>query len=113
MNHDVWGTNPLLMEPFRFADNAKLQSSTSYRPFGGGNTLCPGRFVAKRSMGFAIALLVGRYDITIDTEQMRNGGRKTHESLPPFPRLDTTKPSPGASLPHEGDDIFIVLKKRL
>ncbi|KAF2818683.1 cytochrome P450 [Ophiobolus disseminans] len=113
MNRDVWGADPMLLEPFRFANNTKLLNSKSYRPFGGGPTLCPGRFVAKRSIGFAVALLVGRYDISVDADRMRNGGKKTHGDLPLFPRLDTTKPSPGASLPHEGDGVVLVLRKRL
>lgn len=113
MNRDVWGAEPSTIVPFRFADNAKLQNSKSYRPFGGGNTLCPGRFVAKRSMGYAVALLVSRYDVSMVPEQMRNGGKRTDTSLPPFPRLDTTKPSPGASLPHEGEDVVLLLGKRL
>jgi cytochrome P450 len=113
MNRDVWGADPLLMDPFRFANNTKLQNSKSYRPFGGGHTLCPGRFVAKRSMGYAVALLVSRYDISMVNEQMRHGEKGSYKSSPPFPRLDTTKPSPGASLPHEGDDVVLMLKKRL
>ncbi|KAI0859747.1 cytochrome P450 [Xylaria cubensis] len=35
----------------------------SWRPFGGGVTLCPGRYIAKRSVHIFIALLLSRYDI--------------------------------------------------
>lgn len=111
-NRNVWGVEPMVMQPLRFADNPKLQSSKSYRPFGGGHTLCPGRFLAKRAMGFAIALLLCRYDVSIISERTRNGGKWTGEGLPPFPRSDTTKPSPGVSLPHEGDDVVLSLWDR-
>ncbi|PVH94312.1 cytochrome P450 [Periconia macrospinosa] len=113
LNRAVWGQDPLQMEPYRFEENAKLQNSISYRPFGGGNTLCPGRFVAKRSIAYAIALMVLRYNMEIDLERTKSGGIKTHKDLPPFPRLDTTKPSPGVGLPHVDDDIFLSLKKRI
>ncbi|KAH7136043.1 cytochrome P450 [Dendryphion nanum] len=106
LNRDAWGADPLALDPFRFAANPKMQNSKAYRPFGGGNTLCPGRFIAKRSMCFAVALLVNKFDLEIDPESRKNG------ILPPFPKIDTTKPSPGASLPHEGDDVILVLKKR-
>jgi hypothetical protein len=100
------------MEPFRFEENVKLQNSKSYRPFGGGNTLCARRFVAKRSIGYAIALIILGYDMEVDLERTMNGGVETRKGLPPFPRLNTTKPSPGAGLPHLNDDIFLLLKKR-
>jgi cytochrome P450 len=106
LNRDAWGPDPLALDPFRFETSPKMQNSKAYRPFGGGNTLCPGRFVAKRSMGFAVALLVNRFDVSIDPNQTKNG------ALPPFPRIDTTKPSPGASLPHDGDDVVLILQKR-
>ena len=99
------------MDPDRFEKNPKLSSSKSYRPFGGGNTLCPGRHVAKRSLGYALALLVIRYEITVDTERTKNGGPRTHKNLPPFPRLNITKPSPGAGLPFVGDGVVVKLEK--
>jgi hypothetical protein len=113
MNHDVWGVHLLRVDPFRFVNNAKLQTSKSYRPFGGGHTLCPGRFLAKRSMGFAVALLLSRYDISMVPERMRNGGKRIHKDLPAFPRINSTKPTPEASLPHEGEDVALFLKERL
>jgi cytochrome P450 len=106
LNREAWGEDPLALNPFRFATKPKMQNSKAYRPFGGGNTLCPGRFVAKRSMAFAVALLVNRFDLELSPKIESNG------ALPPFPKMDTTKPSPGASLPCEGDDIVMLLKNR-
>jgi len=77
----------------------------------GGNTLCPGRFVAKQGIRFAVVSLGSRFNISIDLQRTRTSGKKIRDCLPPSPRLDTTKPSPGAVLPHEGDELVLLLKK--
>ncbi|TGJ84268.1 hypothetical protein E0Z10_g4481 [Xylaria hypoxylon] len=114
-DHSAWGMDPLALGPTRFADNPKLYSSKSYRPFGGGHTLCPGRFLAKRSLGYAIVAILTRFDISMDVEMTRKavGGKEKGgiDSIR-FPTLDASKPSPGASLPVEGHDVYLVLKEK-
>jgi hypothetical protein len=103
------------MNPYRFAEDPKLYSSKSYRPFGGGNTLCPGRFLAKRTIAYAITALITKFDISIDVQRTRQaiggGGRGSTQPVR-FPRIDHTKPSPGASLPAKGEDVFLLLAPR-
>ncbi|KAI1870662.1 uncharacterized protein JN550_005205 [Neoarthrinium moseri] len=41
----------------------KLTRGDSWRPFGGGVTMCPGRFIARRSVHIFVALLLHRYDV--------------------------------------------------
>lgn len=41
----VFGSNPTEFDPYRFLDKKRLQRSTSWRPYGGGSTYCPGRFI--------------------------------------------------------------------
>ncbi|KAK9423449.1 putative Cytochrome P450 [Seiridium unicorne] len=67
-NRSVWGEDPYTMKPARFADDPKLYSSKSYRPFGGGHTLCPGRFMAKRTMAYTIAAILTRFEVSVDFE---------------------------------------------
>ncbi|KAK5997452.1 Cytochrome P450 monooxygenase calL-like protein [Cladobotryum mycophilum] len=110
-NRSVWGEDPLTLAPARFVDEPKLSSSKSYRPFGGGHTLCPGRFFAKRAMGYAIAAMVTRFELSLDVEMTRKAVGGDGKSAR-FPRMDSTKPSPGASLPHKGEDVFLVLKEK-
>ncbi|KAH8589197.1 cytochrome P450 [Bisporella sp. PMI_857] len=40
-----------------------LTRSDNWRPFSGGNTMCPGRYIAKRSIHIFIALLLRRFHI--------------------------------------------------
>jgi len=99
------------MDPLRFETNPKLINSKSYRPFGGGHTLCPGRFFARRSISFAVALLISRFDMSV---KLGDGGEDKKNgvfSVPSFPKMDTMKPSPGASLPYKGQDAIVILKK--
>lgn len=93
------------MEPDRFVKSPKLQNSKSYRPFGGGNTLCPGRHFSKIAIAYAVAEMVSQFDIGVKKE--KDG------SLPQFPRIDSTKPSPGASSAFDGEDVFLVMEKKV
>ena len=79
-----------------------LARSTSFRPFGGGQTLCPGQHIARKAIFTFVALLLSRYDISIAPKQK---GAK-----PVFPRLDELKPALGAMGPVAGDDVLLVLR---
>lgn len=43
-NEEVFGKDVHRFDPDRFLKNEALQRSSSWRPFGGGITMCPGRF---------------------------------------------------------------------
>lgn len=65
----VWGDTSF--RPDRFIDSSEprpriaqtLTSSTSYRPFGGGNSLCPGRHYAAIEMAGLAALMIWKFDL--------------------------------------------------
>lgn len=123
----VWGPNAHAMDLGRLARDPKLYASRSYRPFGGGHSLCPARFFVKRAIGYAVASLVAKFDVHVDIERTRQkvgtrpSSRKQGQSVREaggidsinFPRVDLSKPSPGASLPVvQGEDVYVVLKQR-
>ncbi|KAI2469099.1 cytochrome P450 [Annulohypoxylon bovei var. microspora] len=77
-DEDVFGPGINEFRPARFGfdvtatgrkenkENGAHQNLTrgdSWRPFGGGVTMCPGRYIAKRSIHIFIALLLHRYDV--------------------------------------------------
>ncbi|KAL8992989.1 MAG: hypothetical protein Q9169_006679 [Polycauliona sp. 2 TL-2023] len=66
----VFGEDAQSFEPARFQKNAKLLRSASWRPFGGGVTMCPGRYVAKESVAIFIAIVFRRFDIEFVTGQV-------------------------------------------
>ncbi|KAL1622104.1 hypothetical protein SLS54_005169 [Diplodia seriata] len=84
-NEHVWGQARFGFDPERFLKGQKLRNHASYRPFGGGVSLCPGRHLAKSEVCGFLATLLQRYDVALPA------------ALPPqvFPRLDETKPSTG------------------
>lgn len=59
----VFGEDADDFEPARFEKDPKLLRSASWRPFGGGITMCPGRYVAKESVAIFIAIALRRFDI--------------------------------------------------
>lgn len=66
-NEDIYGPDVYSFKPERFAGaNAeKLTRGDSWRPFGGGKTMCSGRHVAKRASLMFLSLIIRRFDIVI------------------------------------------------
>ncbi|KAF7889119.1 hypothetical protein EAF00_009419 [Botryotinia globosa] len=50
LDGEAWGPSARDFDPERFLKDKSLTRSLNFRPFGGGHTLCPGRFVAKKSV---------------------------------------------------------------
>ena len=58
----VWGTNAKEFNPRRFLKDTNTKSG-AYRAWGGGQTLCPGRFFATTEIVSAVAMMVMRFDM--------------------------------------------------
>ena len=84
----------------RFMD-PKLAKSPGFRPFGGGVSYCPGRYLARRELVAFVVVLLSRYDIGL-----ANPTQST------FPRLDEVKPSVGMLTPVLGDDVILLITPR-
>ena len=108
-NKAVWGENAHEFDPKRFSGKqAKEELSAlrnpNFRPFGGGTTVCPGRFLARREVLAFVGLALVRFDINLDVtgsksnEQTRQGA---------FPRLEESKPCLGMMPPAKGENVRI------
>lgn len=86
----------------RFLNNKDLARSTSYRPFGGAATHCPGRFPARREVYMFVVLVLRWFDINLEGV----GGEK-----PRFPRMHETIPSGGMMGPVTGDNVFVKVRQ--
>jgi cytochrome P450 len=71
-----------------------------YRPFGGGSTICPGRFITKRISIILLTVMLRRYDV-----QMADGSR------PEIP-VDEWRPVLGIMDPKPGSFFFINITPR-
>jgi cytochrome P450 len=96
-NHSVFGEDAENFDAERFLKLPHLQRSSSFRPFGGGKTLCPGRHLAKWMVFSFVAIVFRRYDVELAKAQS-------------FPRYEECKPAIG--IIHGSDDVVLRLKGR-
>lgn len=68
-NEDIWGANAAKFDPDRFLRDKSLSRSPSFRPFGGGVNLCPGRYLAKKVVATFIALTLSRFEVSLDRQR--------------------------------------------
>lgn len=99
-NEEVFGRDAKELDPDRFLKNKELARSSSYRPFGGGTTYCPGRFLAKKEVLAFVALALGRFEVFLE------GGRAQA-----FPRLEERKPCLGIMGPRSGEDVRVRVRR--
>lgn len=97
-NEDVWGANHKDFDVKRFAGNEGRLKHSSYRPFGGGVSYCPGRKIAKEQVFGLVAILIHRFDIA-----MSKGKRLE------FPRIDASTPALGVLSPARDMDVLVDL----
>jgi cytochrome P450 len=70
-DESVYGPDVYSFRPERFAGaNAeKLTRGDSWRPFGGGKTMCSGRHIAKRATIMFLSLVLRNFDVAIVGEK--------------------------------------------
>ena len=95
-NEEIFGDQVTQFNARRFIDNPSLLRSPSWRPFGGGATMCPGRFVAKQAVITFIAMVLNRFDIALDGPQ-------------PFPSAKEGNPVLGLMSNLPGSDLRVKL----
>lgn len=95
----VFGGDVEALHPERFVENKGLANSTSYRPFGGGISYCPGRFIARQEVCIFIALLLKGYETEVVGDKH-------------FPKLDAGKPTTGLMDAKTGEDVLLELMPR-
>ncbi|KAH0598982.1 hypothetical protein MHUMG1_03096 [Metarhizium humberi] len=105
-HHDkgIFGDDIMTFRPERFL-NTKLKKVKRvrlehFRPFGGGSTICPGRFITKRVVMILVALLLRRFDISMA------GGSQD------MPQADDWSPFLGIAGVKPGHDMRIRLTPR-
>ena len=85
LNRELFGEDAREWNPDRFLKDKKLSSKKGYHPFGGGNTYCPGRFLAKQEVYTLVALMLYRFEIELVDENL--------------PTVNEAEPSLGAMKP--------------
>ncbi|MCJ1244327.1 hypothetical protein MMC30_001525 [Trapelia coarctata] len=109
LNKDVFGDNTHEFDAERFLQRKGLSQNVGFRPFGGGTTLCPGRFLAKQEVLAFVALTLQRFDIELALVDKGDGKGFSPQS---FPRLDDRTPNVGVFSPIKGNSVILNLQKR-
>ncbi|KAK8026494.1 cytochrome P450 [Apiospora marii] len=104
-NEDVWGGNVRTFQWDRFLQKKSLVRHSSFRPFGGGQTFCPGRVLAKEEVYGFVAILLHQYDLKL----VRRPG--AGDGLPDFPRLNDATPALGITGPLWSDDLAVEMNR--
>ena len=98
-NDQVYGDDVSKFVPDRFIKDKTLRRSPCFRPFGGGSTWCPGRFVARKEVIAFVASILYQFEISLV---------KTPDGLNQvFPRVESAKPSFGMMGVVSGDDLKV------
>jgi cytochrome P450 len=97
-----WGSDASYFNPERYLKDASLDktSNGNFRPFGGGVTYCPGRFLAKQETAITLALMLDRYEMDLV------GGAAS------FPLRDAKKPTLGVIDPADSHMVKIKIQRR-
>lgn len=97
-NANVWGEDHQQFAEARFAKDGSLLKHSSYRPFGGGVSLCPGRKIAREQVFAFVAILIHRFDVKLNPDMRQE-----------FPKLNVSTPALGVTGPAKGMDISVEL----
>ncbi|PSN59697.1 cytochrome P450 [Corynespora cassiicola Philippines] len=92
---EVFGHDAGVFRPARFLENKELSKNPSFRPFGGGITYCPGRFLAKKEVLLFVGLVLTRFDV------------RKRDKQGSIPRLEEKRPCLGVLSARDGDDLVI------
>ena len=132
-NEKVWGADAGEFDPGRFTGkNKSLEKHSSYRPFGGGVSLCPGRKISKVKVFALVAVLLKRFDVTLSESEKekesgsgsgsgsgswswsrseKKGNAKTQKQE--FPKIDLSTPALGVTGPAKGMDVLLDIRPRV
>ena len=108
LSEDAFGPTAKDIDFSRFMNDKSLLRKSQFRTYGGGTSLCTGRFLGKREVLSFVAYALWRYDTTVVQPSQQVLGIRGKG----FPRVDEAKPSLGVSKQIEGDDTIVELTRR-
>jgi cytochrome P450 len=99
IDSNIFGSDAKIFDVNHFLRNPSLVTSQSFRPFGGGISYCPGRFLAQKEALSFTALLLNKFNVSVLDGQS-------------YPVMDTAKPCLGIIDPGQGQDLLLRVKRR-
>lgn len=95
----IFGPHTDQFKPSRFVQTPGLSKHPAFRPWGGGSTFCPGRFLARREISAFVVGFLQRFDVEVVEGEA-------------FPRRDEVTPNLGIMEPVKGDDLKVRVRVR-
>ena len=95
----IFGPDTDQFNPSRFIENPGLSKHPGFRPWGGGSTFCPGRFLARREICAFVVSFLHRFQAELVAGEV-------------FPRRDEVTPNLGIMEPMKGDDLQVRITVR-
>lgn len=102
LDEKVFGSDANVFNHLRFLHNPALAKSPSFRPFGGGTNLCPGRALAQKEILWFVALAIGKLDLVLG-----EGCDGSHRNIPD----QENNPYIGILRPVIGQDVHVRVRK--
>lgn len=103
----IFGPDTAEFNPGRFLENPALSKHPGFRPWGGGSTFCPGRFLARREICAFVVAFLHRFCAEVLVESGEGEGKGA------FPRRDEVTPNLGIMEPVKGDDLRVRITVRV
>lgn len=98
----IFGKDAKLFKPERW-ESLPASARGVVRAFGGGKSICPGRYLAEREVKKAVALMMRRFDF----EVLAEGGPGKW-----MPKGDDSRPGVGMMGIEKGGDFKVRVRKR-
>lgn len=122
-DENIFGQDSYCLNPHRFLTHKSLNRHPSYRPFGGGSTYCPGRFIARQEVVGFVAFVLRRFCVQLAGQAGRSGSGSGKEGegkaegegeqqQQKFPSLEEKKPCLGVMGPAANEDLIVEVSQR-
>ncbi|KAF2114938.1 cytochrome P450 [Lophiotrema nucula] len=99
-NPHAFGEDAASFNHKRFLEQSKLKKHSSFRPFGGGTTLCPGRRLTEKTSLAFVAMILQKFDLELEPHTQS------------FPIATEGNPSIGLVDVEQGSDLKVNLRIR-
>ncbi|KAL6709802.1 hypothetical protein ACN47E_000587 [Coniothyrium glycines] len=93
VHHDkqIWGDNADQFDHRRFMDNANkkhLASTSAFRPFGAGATMCPGRYFSTNVILGLVAMILVQFDVSAEEAEWTSPTKHNADMWNAMPKPD-------------------------
>jgi cytochrome P450 len=90
-NSDIWGLDVGEFNPDRWLENRDKVPASAYRAFGGGSSLCPGRYLSMNEIMVVLVVMIMKYNLSPvegEWKALKTGSHITTSVLTPLEDIE-------------------------